>query len=159
MIAESESVSTSRDRRRGYREALEAAGIAIDPLLLVETTVDLAGGYRAMRIQVDVEPRPTAVFAINNLDAVGAIKVIRERGLIVPSEIALVAFDDIEQIAIVYPFLTVAPQAAETFGTVAAQLLVERIAGGVAEHGRLVVLPSNIIVRKSCAAKSKAVEY
>jgi LacI family transcriptional regulator, galactose operon repressor len=90
---------------------------------------------------------------------IASIKAIREQGLTVPSDIALVAFDDIEQIAIVHPFLTVAPQAAETFGTVAAQLLAERIAGRVSDHGRLVVLPSNIIVRESCGAKSKAVEY
>lgn len=92
------------------------------------------------------------------VDHLAALGHWRMRGMIVPSDIALVAFDDREQIAIVYPFLTVAPQAAETFGTVDQQLLVERIAGRVAEHGRLAVLPSNIIVRESCGAKSIAVE-
>ncbi len=154
MIAESESVSTSRDRRRGYREALEEAGLAVDRALLMETSVDLVGGYRAMCALLDLEPRPTAVFAVNNLTAVGAIKAIRERGLTVPDDVALVAFDDIEQIAILYPFLTVVPQPAETFGTVAAQLLLERIAGRGSEYGRLVVLPSEIIVRESCGSKS-----
>jgi len=154
MIAERESVSTSRDRRRGYREALEAAGLTPEAELLIETTVDLPGGYRGMRKLLDLEPPPSAVFAVNNLTAVGAVKAIRERGLRVPGDIALVAFDDIEQIAILYPFLTVVPQPAETIGTVASQLLLERIAGRASEHGRLVVLPSEVIVRESCGAKS-----
>jgi LacI family transcriptional regulator len=155
-IAESEIVSTARDRRRGYREALEAAGIAFDAELLEETTVDLAGGYRAMHTLLDLDQRPTAVFATNNLTAVGAIKAIRERGLEVPRDVALVAFDDIEHVAMLYPFLTVLPQPAETFGTVAAQLLMERITGRAPEQGRLVVLPSDIVIRESCGARMES---
>jgi LacI family transcriptional regulator len=152
-IAETESVSTAKDRRRGYRDALDAAGIDFNPDLLVQSTVDLAGGYRGMRKLLDLQPPPTAVFAINNLVAVGAIKAIRERGLEVPRDVALVAFDDIEHVAMLYPFLTVLPQPAETFGTVAAQLLMERITGRGPDQGRLVVLPSEIVIRESCGAR------
>jgi LacI family transcriptional regulator len=158
MIAESESVSTARDRRRGYREALEASGIAFEPQLLVETAVNLPGGYAAMRHLLAMDPRPTAVFASNNLTAVGAVKAIREQGLAVPGDIALVSFDDIEHVAILYPFLTVVPQPAETFGTMAAQLLLERIAGRIPAQPRLVVMPSEVIVRESCGAKSNHLE-
>jgi LacI family transcriptional regulator len=153
MLAETESVSTSRDRRRGYREALDAGGIAPMPELLVETTVDLQGGYRGMLALLDLNPRPSAVFAINNLVAVGAVKAIRERGLTVPDDIALVAFDDIEHEVALSPFLTVIPQPAESFGTIAAHLLLERILGHATAHGRRVVLPSEMIVRESCGAR------
>jgi LacI family transcriptional regulator len=95
MLAEAESVSTARDRRRGYREALETAGIAHCPELLMETTVDLLGGYGGMLALLALNPRPSAVFAINNLVAAGAVKAIREHGLGVPDDLALVAFDDI----------------------------------------------------------------
>ena len=67
----------------------------------------MPGGYRAMQILLGLERRPTAVFAINNLVAVGAVKAIRECGLAVPDDIALVAFDDIEHVASLWPFLTV----------------------------------------------------
>jgi LacI family transcriptional regulator len=153
MLAEGVSVSTSRDRRRGYHAALEAAGIEIDPQLLVETTVDLPGGYQGMQTLLDLDPRPTAVFAINNLTAVGAIKAIRERGVRVPEDMALVAFDDIEHVASLWPFLTVIPQPAETLGAIAAQLLLERIAGRSSEQPRVVILPSDPIVRESCGAR------
>lgn len=153
MLAEGLSVSTSRDRRRGYQDALEAARIPFDPRLLIETTVDLDGGYRGMRKLLDLEPPPTAVFAINNLVAVGAMKAIREGELRVPEDIALVAFDDIEHVASMWPFLTVMPQPAETFGAIAAQLLIERIAGRASEQRRVVILPSDLIVRESCGAR------
>ena len=152
VIAESLSVSTSRDRRRGYHDALEAAGIEPDRDLLVETTVDLRGGYLGMQALLQLEPRPTAVFAINNLTAVGAVKAIRELGLELPGDIALVAFDDIEHVASLCPFLTVMPQPAETFGTVAAQLLLDRVADRVPAQRRVVILPSELIVRASCGA-------
>jgi LacI family transcriptional regulator len=153
MIAESPSVSTSRERRRGYHEALAAAGIEPSPELFIETRVDLQGGYRAMHTLLDLQPRPTALFAVNNLVAVGAVKAIRERGLRVPEDVALVAFDDIEHVAILAPFLTVMPQPAETFGTVAAQLLLDRVMDRVPQQRRVVILPSELIVRESCGAR------
>jgi LacI family transcriptional regulator len=156
IIAEKMSVSTARDRRRGYDEALAAAGIPLDPQLLLETTVDLSGGYRAMHTLLGLGRRPTAVFATNNLTAVGAIKAIREHGLVVPDDIALVAFDDIEHVAILWPFLTVMPQAPETFGAIAAQLLMERIGGRGSAQRQVVILPSDIIVRESCGARLTA---
>ena len=152
MLAEAVSVSTARDRRRGYREALEAAGIAWAPELLVETTVDLRGGHSGMRELLALDPRPSAVFAINNLVAAGAVKAVREYGLKVPDDIALVAFDDIEHEAALSPFLTVMPQPAESFGTIAAHLLLDRILGHAPTTRRLVVLPSEMIVRESCGA-------
>ena len=156
MIAEAVSVSTARDRRRGYEEALTLAGIAHEPQLLLETSVDLPGGYRAMQILLGLERHPTAVFAINNLVAVGAVKAIREYGLAVPDDIALVAFDDIEHVASLWPFLTVMPQAPETFGSIAAQLLMERISGRASTQRQVVILPSDLIVRESCGARLAA---
>ena len=156
IIAETLAVSTARDRRRGYQDALAAAGIPFEPQLLFETTVDVAGGYQAMQAFLGLGQRPTAVFATNNLTAVGAVKAIREHGLAVPDDIALVAFDDIEHVAILWPFLTVMPQAPETFGAIAAQLLMERINGRSSEQRRVVIIPSDVIVRESCGARLAA---
>jgi LacI family transcriptional regulator len=111
--------------------------------------VDVHGGYQAMRHLLQTEARPTAVFAINNLMAVGVVQALREQGLEVPHDMALVCFDDIELASQLFPFLTVMAQPAETFGTVAAQLLLERIAGRVIERPRRVVLMPDLIVRTS----------
>ncbi len=152
LIVESDEVSTARDRRRGYEAALAAAGIALDPSLVVETAVDPAGGAEGMRRLLELEQPPTAVFTVNNLVALGAIEAVRGAGLEVPDDVALVCFDDIEYASRLYPFLTVLEQPAETFGTVATQLLLERIQGRGPARRHVVVLPGEFVVRKSCGA-------
>src|SRR6266511_4334545 len=127
MIVESEEVSTARDRRRGYDAALHEAGIPLEPALVTESTVDPAGGAAGMRQLLGLDDPPTAVFTVNNLVALGAIEAVRAAGLEVPDDIALVCFDDIEYASRLYPFLTAMEQPAEMFGTLATQLLLDRL--------------------------------
>ena len=150
FITESDEVSTARDRGQGYVEALEAAGLPLDPGLVVRSTVDPGGGFDGMRRLLELEDPPTAVFTVNNLVAVGAIEAVRAHGLDVPENVALVCFDDIEYASRLYPFLTVMAQPAETLGTLGTQLLLERIEGRAPDQSRVVVLPAQFIVRKSC---------
>ncbi len=152
FIVESDDVSTARDRQQGYAAALEAAGIPLDPSLIANATVDPDGGFNGMRQLLDSKNRPTAVFTVNNLVALGAIEAVREARLEVPDDIALVCFDDIEYASRLYPFLTVMEQPAETFGTLGAQLLLERIGGRGDDRDRTVVLPARFVVRQSCGA-------
>jgi LacI family transcriptional regulator len=152
LIVESDEVSTARDRRRGYVQALERAGVPLDPELVVLSTVDPQGGFTGMQQLLRLETRPTAVFTVNNLVALGAVEAVRAERLDVPDDIALVCFDDIEYAARLNPFLTVMMQPAETYGTLGTQLLLERIEGGRDARSRVVVLPAEFIVRKSCGA-------
>ena len=153
-ITEPQEVSTARDRLLGYAEALAGAGIPFDPLLVVAGPgANIAGGYEASQTLLKRDPRPTAVFAVNNLAAVGAVRAIREHGLAIPGDIALACFDDIELAALLCPFLTVMAQPAETFGSLAAQLLLERVDGRAPERRRRVVLPADLIVRESSGAE------
>jgi LacI family transcriptional regulator len=149
FITESDEVSTARDRRQSYEAALAFAGLPLDPALIVSSTVDPRGGYDGMRRLLELDERPTAVFAVNNLVAVGAIEAVRTHGLEVPDDVALVCFDDIEYASRLYPFLTVMAQPAETLGTLGTQLLVERIEGRAPEQHRVVLLPAQFIVRQS----------
>jgi LacI family transcriptional regulator len=153
-IIEPDNVSTARERLEGYRDALKSAGIAFDPELVAETSGDRSGGYSATHQILSLHPLPTAILAINNMTALGAMQAIRERGLKVPTDIALVCFDDVEHLAAISPFLTVMNQPAESFGTVAAQLLLDRIAGKAGDKRRLVVLQPHLLVRESCGAKA-----
>jgi LacI family transcriptional regulator len=156
MIVESSDVSTARDRRKGYEAALEAAGIPLDPKLVAKAAVDPSGGLDGMQKLLALDDRPTAVFTVNNLVAVGAIEAVRAAGLEVPDDVALVCFDDIEFASRLYPFLTVMAQPAETFGTLGTQLLIERIEGRGTERARLVVLPAEFLIRKSCGGAIRA---
>jgi LacI family transcriptional regulator, galactose operon repressor len=150
FITESDDVSTARDRRQGYLAALAAAGLELDPSLIVRSTVDPPGGFDGMRRLLELAEPPTAVFTVNNLVALGAIEAVRSRDLEVPDDVALVCFDDIEYASRLYPFLTVMAQPAETLGTVGTQLLLERIEGRAPEQPRVVVLPAQFVVRRSC---------
>jgi LacI family transcriptional regulator len=153
MISEAFDVSTSRERLQGYREALEAVAIEQRAAYVVQASaVDARSGRDAALRLFDLEEPPTAIFAVNNIVAVGVVEAARERGIEIPGDLALVCFDDIEHVSRLYPFLTVMAQPAETFGTLAAQLLLDRIAGRVRERRRMVVLPADLIVRRSSEA-------
>jgi LacI family transcriptional regulator len=153
FITESDDVSTARDRRQGYLAALAAAGVELDPSLIVYSTVDPPGGFDGMRLLLELAEPPTAVFTVNNLVAVGAIEAVRAHNLEVPDDVALVCYDDIEYASRLYPFLTVMSQPAETLGKLGTQLLLERIEGRAPEQPRLVVLPAQFVVRQSCGAE------
>jgi LacI family transcriptional regulator len=152
-ITESPKVSTARDRLRGYTDALAAAGIELNPDLVIEGESATARGGHDAAVQLLVrQPHPTAIFAVNNLTAVGVITAIRELGLRVPDDIAVVCFDDIELASLLFPFLTVMAQPAETFGTLATQLVLDRINERAPERRRVVILAADLIVRDSSGA-------
>lgn len=153
-FTESDDVSTGRDRLEGYRQALEAAHIPVADDLIFRTTTDRIGGYRATQLMLHLDPLPTAIFTVNNMTALGAMQALRERGLKVPEDIGLVCFDDVEHLAILSPFLTVVDQPGETFGSLGAQLLFERISGKAGNRSRRIVLQADLIVRQSCCANS-----
>jgi LacI family transcriptional regulator len=153
MITETVEVSTARDRLQGYRDALVAAGIEPDPDLVIESSAidpDVACDA-TMRLLALPDP-PTAIFAVNNIAVVGVVEAARQRELEIPRDLALVCFDDIEHVSRLYPFLTVMAQPAETYGTIATQLLLDRLSGRVGQRRRIVVLPADFIVRRSSGA-------
>lgn len=153
-ISDADDTSTGQERHRGYAEALAAAGIPYRDELVFRTTVDRIGGYRATQQVLSLRPLPTAIFTVNNMTAVGAMQALRETHLSVPEDMALVCFDDVEHLAVVSPFLTVVDQPAETFGSLGAQLLLERISGKAGNRTRRIVLQTDLIVRTSCGAKT-----
>ena len=92
---------------------------------------------------------PTALFAANNFIAIGALKFLREVGLRVPEDISLIAFDDLPLSLTINPFLTVAVQPAYEMGYRATQLLLNRLSYETIHELEEIVLPIEIIVRKS----------
>jgi LacI family transcriptional regulator len=153
LIVEGDEVSTARERRKGYEDALNAADLSLDPALVEVQAPDPDGGFLGMSRLLAMDEPPSAVFAVNNLVALGAIEAVRDAGLEVPDDVALVCFDDIELASRLYPFLTAMEQPAETFGTLGTQLLLERIEGRGPAHGHVVVLPGRLTIRRSCGAR------
>lgn len=151
-ITDADDTSTGRERLKGYQEALTAAGMPYRDDLVFRTTVDQIGGYRATQQVLAMDRLPTAIFTVNNMTVVGAMKALRERGFDVPRDMALVCFDDVEHLAVLSPFLTVIDQPAETFGSLGAQLLLERISGKAEPRSRRIVLQTDLVVRSSCGS-------
>src|SRR5205823_10193797 len=150
MVTETSEVSTARDRLAGYRDALESAGIQFDPELVAESSaIEPRAAHDATLELLDLAEPPTAIFSVNNIAVVGVAEAARERGLEIPRDLAVVCFDDIEHASRFLPFLTVMVQPAETFGTIAMQLLLDRVAGHVSGRRRIVVLPADFVVRES----------
>lgn len=155
MIAGVDGVSTSRDRKRGYHEAMAAANLSVDPAWIIASDYDTEGGYQATQRLLWSDQQPDAIFAINFLVAVGVIRALREHRLTVPEDVALACFDDIEYAALLCPFLTVMQQPAESYGRIATDRLLERIAGRGADSLRSVVLSAELIVRVSSGRRDR----
>ncbi len=142
-------VSTAADRVTGYRRALADAGLTVDPALILHGRLRQEGGYQMAQQALALSPRPTAIFAANNFIAIGAYRALWDAGLRVPDDIAMVTFDDLPPALVVEPFLTVAAQPAYEMGQRATELLLARLAGTAPDECQEIVLPVQIIVRRS----------
>lgn len=149
LINGSPDVSTARLREAGYRDALKLGDLALDETLIVQTGYKPFEDESALDSLLGRSDPPTAVFAANNFLAVGLIRLLRARGLRVPDDISVVCFDDLGSDSVLDPFLTVAAQPAYHFGALGLQMLIERIQGTAAAGWRRIVLPSELIVRRS----------
>ncbi|MCC6704780.1 MAG: LacI family DNA-binding transcriptional regulator [Thermomicrobiales bacterium] len=149
VIAGIAGTPPSDDRVLGYRKALAAHDLPADDLLIRRGDFQEAGGYAAMKELLTVEPLPTAVFSVNDLMAFGALIALRERGLRVPDDIAIVGFDDIPAARIVHPPLTTVTQFTEELGQLAAEFLLSRLAGDAPAEGRRLDHRVELIVRSS----------
>ncbi|HMQ34267.1 MAG TPA: LacI family DNA-binding transcriptional regulator [Chloroflexaceae bacterium] len=141
------------DRRDGYEQALLAAGLPLDPALIVEGDYTQERGYRAMRQLLALPRPPTAVFAGSDATAFGAQRAIHEAGLRMPEDVALVGFDDVPAAAYANPPLTTMRQPSAELGEQAVRVLLAHIEDP-GRHPTAVRLPTALVVRASCGAAS-----
>lgn len=140
--------TSATDRLDGYRDVLLDA----DPALIAEGDFTAPGGARAMAELLDRCPDLDAVFAANDLMATGALGVLRERGRSVPGDVALVGFDDAEQVAeSADPPLTTVRQDIEGMGRLMARLLLRTLDPAHGSHRvpGSVITPTSLVLRGS----------
>ena len=138
-------------RVKGYRQALESAGIPFDPDLVVEGDWLLEGAYRATRELLARAPDVTAIVSQTDVMAIGALKALHELGRRVPDDCVLVGCDDQPIAEFTIPPLTTVRVPFRETGEMAMRLLVEQI-GHPAQPPRRVLLPVELVVRASCGA-------
>jgi LacI family transcriptional regulator len=149
MIAGLEGTPPRQHRIQGFCEALEEHQLPLDEILIQDGDFTETGGYQGMKKLLSIKPLPTAVFAANDLMALGAMLAIRETSLRIPEDIALVGLDDIPAAKLVHPPLTTITQMQESIGRTAAEMIFERIEGTAPDKSRLVEMPYKLIVRES----------
>ena len=138
--------STGRDRFAAFTAAVADAGLSQDPDLIYFGDFQAASGSAGVHVLLELNDPPTALLAADSLMAVGAIAILHKLGLRIGTDLALVAFDDIEWFALLDPALSVISHSVEDMGRIAVDLLLEVIAG---ETPKSVVLPSELVVRAS----------
>lgn len=143
------AISPSSHRYRGYRDALRAAGIRPRSEWIVQGVFDFESGRNAMAKLLDLEPRPTAVFAANDPMAVGAIYACRNSGLRVPEDISIVGAGNIESVHDPSPFITTLDWPREDLGRTAATLLLAAIDKPTGKARAVQVLKPRLLVRES----------
>lgn len=139
----------ARRRSEGYAKALANAGIAFDPSIVVATSFDRDGGIDGLSRVLEVSDRPTAVLCANDLIAIGALDVARQRGIRVPEDLAIVGYDDIDAASLVSPALTTVINPAREIGQTAGALLLDRMTGKYDSHTREVSIANQLIIRTS----------
>lgn len=152
-LAGAADISTTAARLDAFREALADYGLPVDERLVAEGGLTEAAGERGMAQLLALPPaaRPTAVFAANDLAALGAIVAARAAGLRVPEDLSVVGYNDIPLAARSQPGLTTVRVPLYEMGRLATLSLIERLDGG-AESDRAptqVVLPVELVVRGS----------
>ena len=156
LIGGEERNHDARERRRGYRAALRAARLPVDAAL--EATGDFTepSGYAAAEALLHQSKRPDAIFAANDAMAVGALSALRDAGLRVPEDVALVGFDDIPIARYLTPPLTSVHVDMEALGRRATELVLDAIAVSSDKRHpsrrREEVVPTTLVVRSSCGA-------
>lgn len=140
--------TSAQQRRSGYITALEDACLPVEPGLIKEGAYTPASGFHAMRELLDIIPQPTAVFVASDVVAIGALLAIKNAGLQIPRDLAVVGFDDIPLAEYFDPPLTTIRLPAFGLGWAASERLIRLIQGkGLDQHEVLVEF--ELIVRAS----------
>jgi DNA-binding LacI/PurR family transcriptional regulator len=145
--------SDTESRWRGIRHAMEKRGLTILPQLVTQLEGDQPThepGYLATQKLLACGDTFTALFAFNDVSAIGAIKALREAGLRVPQDVSVVGFDDVQSAAFQNPALTTVRQPLRTMGMLAAQTLLLQIGAATGgNHAQQIVVDPELVVRES----------
>lgn len=149
VVAGPLATSSARNRVQGFTDEMARAGIRLPAGRSVHCAFDIEGGKEATAALLAGASAPTAVFAVNDVTAIGAMSAARSRGFAVPHELSVVGFNDTPLAAELPVPLTTVRSPLREAGAAAAEAAVEAIAGREPGHR---VLPLELLVRSSTAA-------
>jgi DNA-binding LacI/PurR family transcriptional regulator len=143
-------LTPSAARITGYQQALSEVGISYDEALIFKGDFQYESGFEAANSLLSMHEPPTAIFAFNDLMAVGALSNALERGLVIPRDLSVVGFDDVRPALYANPPITTVRQSKYEIGVLATQMLLERMQNLILPP-RTQVLETHLVIRQSTA--------
>lgn len=144
-----EDSTTVVDRLEGYRQALMAHGIVFREEFVLRCNFEFDEGYKAVEKFLDVSnDKVTAIFAQNDMMAIGIMKALKEKGLKIPEDIAVIGFDNIPLASFVTPMLSTVAVPIYELGRTAMRIMSDLQSGH--EISRITTLPTKLLLRQSC---------
>lgn len=143
-------ISIFKERYRGYSDALKDHGIPLDPELVIASDLQLEDGRKSMEKLLQLKEMPDAVFSSSDYAAMGAMQVLKEKGVRIPQDIALAGFSNEPFTSFTDPTLTSVDQLSITMGKVTAELFFEQLSADRKNFiPQKVILKPELIIRKS----------
>ncbi|HBX68550.1 MAG TPA: LacI family transcriptional regulator [Chloroflexi bacterium] len=143
------NTTVGADRLEGYRQAIQERNLELDENLIAEADFTEFGAYFAAKKLL--KQSPEAIFVASDTMALGVIKAIKEEGLLIPDDIALVGFDDLLSAAFLGTQLTTVRQPIGKFGFKAVEMLLDIIENGP-QPPRRVIFDTELVIRESCGS-------
>ena len=137
------------NRLKGYQLALKNYNIEYDNELIGEGDFRIKGGYQVMKRFLKLTKLPTAIFAANDLLALGAMQAIQKKNFYIPEKFSVIGFNDIELASFVYPSLTTIRQPILEMGNLAVKMLLKIIIDNEFNQKKVILRPK-LIIRESC---------
>lgn len=148
VITGGRDLVSSRQRLSGYRKALKHAGIAVDNKLILDGDYTLENGERLAYELLTLEPRPTAVFCMSDVIAIGCMHSLKKEGVSIPEDIAVAGIDNIRFASYCTPPLTTVAQPVEDIGKICVKLLIDIIEKNKIDDSHI-ILPHKLVLRES----------
>lgn len=140
---------TTYKRKQGFLNAHADAGIQFNEGFSLPGKYNLESGYTAMQSLLDLDERPTAVFCSNDEMALGAMKAIKQHGIVMPEEMSIAGFDDMVFTAYLTPALTTVLRPVEEMSTEGTQILLNKIEQKDVEEPGIINLDTELVIRDS----------
>src|SRR5215207_2345616 len=156
-IAGEMKLVSANQRLQGYKDGLAAAGLPLDEDLIETGDYTTETAVICARRLLSLPDRPTAIFAANDMSAMGVYQVAGELGLQIPGDLSVVGFDNLRESASLKPPLTTIDQSIEQMGTIATEMLVKLVKGellseNTANEDKLCIVPTRLVIRESCTS-------
>jgi LacI family transcriptional regulator len=156
MLSGPQTNGDASERLEGYRDALNLAGIHPDPALVIVGDFREDSGYQLAERVLDLDPRPTAVFAANDQMAIGLVSALREAEIAVPESIAVAGFDDTMIAGYISPPLTTVRVDPHALGRAAVAMALKVISNPNDLSTTRELVPTTLVVRRSCGCSTNS---